>query len=158
MYDVALKLELAKLSRAIEEGAREGLQLGADLVAVEAKGLAPQRTGQLANSIEPTRQVTGSLLQDDLETGIGAGAPYSVFVEFGTGIHGPKGQPYFVKPTRRKALRFPVPGGFAFSRGHWVRGSRARPYIQPAVDNNREAVAESIAQGIENAISQAFER
>lgn len=154
--NVDLKIDLTRLTQAIDSGAHDGLALGADLVAVEAKGLAPKRTSQLANSIQP-EEPHGSLSSDDLETTVSAGAPYATFVEFGTGVYGPTGQAFFVQPKHAKALRFPVPGGgFAFSAGHWIQGARAQPYLTPAVEHNAERVAEQIAHAIESAIGAAF--
>lgn len=155
--NVELKFDLSRLTQAIDSGAHNGLALGADLVAVEAKGLAPKRTSQLANSIQPDGAMKGNLSSDDLETTVSAGAPYATFVEFGTGVHGPSGKAFFVQPRHAQALRFPAPGGgFFFSAGHWVQGARAQPYLTPAVEHNAERVAEQIAHAIESAINAAF--
>lgn len=52
---------------------------------------------------------------------------YSVFINFGT-------RPHFVGPKDKKALRWPLPGGggFAFSKGHKVKGITADPYMERA--------------------------
>jgi len=50
---------------------------------------------------------------------------YGIFVHEGTKSHS-------VAPTKKKALRWAVGGGFAFSRGHEVKGITADPYLENA--------------------------
>lgn len=55
---------------------------------------------------------------------------YAPFVEFGTSAH-------FVSPVRRKALRWIAGGrgarGYAFSKGHMVRGIAALNFFFPTI-------------------------
>jgi hypothetical protein len=86
------------------------LELGGDLVAAEAKrnhGYT-DRTGLLTNSIARD-QVQGSFDGQNLSVTVSAGAPYAAYVELGT-------RPHKIRPRYRKALRWPVEGGFAFAR------------------------------------------
>lgn len=73
---------------------------------------------------------------------------YAQYVEYGTGIYGPKGRP--IVPVRKKFLRFPAKGsatrksgnltsaqqkaggGFVFVKS--VKGMRPRPYLIPAAE------------------------
>lgn len=50
---------------------------------------------------------------------------YGVFVHYGTRDH-------MVTPNKKKALRWNSPGGFAFSKGHMVKGIKADPYLSNA--------------------------
>ena len=154
---IEITLDVDAAIAAIDAGAEDGIRLGADLVAVEAKAIAPQRTGQLVNSIQAGAP-QGQFSAGELFADIGAGAPYSVFVEFGTGVYA-GGEPIWIEPRRRQALRFPLPGGgFAFSKGHFIQGMRAQPYMRPAVEQNAEEIAEVIADAIDDAIDEAFSR
>lgn len=60
-----------------------------------------------------------------------AEAPYAAYVEKGTGIHGPTGQP--IRPKNGRYLVFQgQDGGTVFA--HEVAGSRAAPFMAPALD------------------------
>lgn len=154
--NVKITIDVPGIIGAIDDGARDGLALGSNLVVNEAKTTAPHHTGLLANSIMALPPY-GNLSEGQVSTMVSAGAPYAGYVEFGTGIYGPKGQRIFVEPTRRKALRFPAPGGngFFFSKGHYIDGAKAQPFLIPAVDNNADAVAEIVADAVELAIDKA---
>jgi HK97 gp10 family phage protein len=150
---IDFEIAIDQVIGAIDIGASQGLAQGADMIVAQAKGLAPHRTGQLANSIQAERP-DGSLSQGTLGVTIGAGAPYASFVEFGTGIHA-GGDRIWIQPRVKKALRFPVPGGgFAFSKGHFIDGMRARPFITPAVENNAGTVSQIMADAIDNQLDK----
>jgi len=122
------------------------LQMGNTVVA-EAQKRAPKKTGTLIRSIRVDdvneREQTATVRAGSTTGKIG----YAQFVEFGTGIYGPRRTP--IVPVRRKALRFPragaatrlsgnltsaqqrAGGGFAFAKS--VKGRKATPYLIPAV-------------------------
>lgn len=79
------------------------------------------RSGVLSASIAPGG-VTGSFAGGDLQSTISAGAGYAVFVAKGT-------KPHDIKPKHRKMLRWPVEGGFRFSRGVHHPGTKANPFL-----------------------------
>ena len=134
------------------------LQVGNTIVA-RAQQNAPKKTGTLMRSIrvddvnveEQTAKVRaggigrrGANQYGTYKSGI---IGYAAFVEFGTGIYGPRRTP--IVPVRRKALRFPragaatrlsgnltsaqqrAGGGYAFAKS--VKGRKATPYLIPAV-------------------------
>ena len=150
MYKIDLHIAVKRLLHAIDDGIYDGLQLASQVVVVEAKKRAPQRTSNLVRSIQ-AGDVEGSLASG-YEVTISAAAPYAAFIEFGT-----KG-PYRVEPRRRLALRWanPAGGGWLFSKGHNVPGMKARPFLQPAVDENADRLANIVAQAINNQVDQAF--
>lgn len=67
---------------------------------------------------------------------------YLAFFETGTGAHR-------VEPQSKRALHW---GGGAFSAGHVVGGIAARPFMRPAVDEGRDAVAAKIGEVIRAAL------
>lgn len=135
------------------------LQMGNTVVA-EAQKRAPKKTGTLIRSIRVDdvneREQTATVRAGSTTGKIG----YAQYVEFGTGIYGPRRTP--IVPVRRKALRFPragaatrlsgnltsaqqrAGGGYAFAKS--VRGRKATPYLIPAVKDvvNRLGLADAI--------------
>lgn len=104
------------------------LELGADLIAAEAKQTHAykDRSGALTNSIMRDA-VTGSFDGQDLGCTVSAGAPYAVFVELGTRRHK-------IKPKYRRALRWPVEGGFAFAKSVNHPGTQPTYFLRRAVE------------------------
>lgn len=150
---IEFELDIAGIVNAIDTGGTQGLRLAGDFVAIEAKARAPQRTGQLVNSIQ-AQPVEGNLSEGTASITIGAGAPYAGFVEFGTGIHA-GGERIWIEPVNRRALRFPVAGGgFAFSSGHYIDGMKAQPYLVPAVEENIGPIGDILASAIDNALDK----
>ena len=151
---IKIELDTTEIAVAIDAGGLDGLRLAGDFVATEARVRAPQRTGQLANSIQ-AQPPMGRLSDNSASVTIGAGAPYASFVEFGTGIHGPTGEAFWVEPRDRRALRFSIPGGgFVFSMGHFVDGMKPQPFLGPAVDQNHEPIGDILASAISNALDR----
>jgi len=106
----------------------------------EAQALAPRKTGFLQRNIVP-----GALTKDYAI--VEARAPYSGFVEGGTGIYGPKHQK--ITPKHASVLAWRVGSvtlsgrsrvsggrqlaGWAFARS--VRGRPATPFLRPGANN-----------------------
>lgn len=129
----------------MDEGAHDGMSAAATLIVEAAKLLAPERTGALKTSIMQ-EEPQGSFLTNDLEVVVGAAAEYAVYVEYGTGIHGPKGTP--IVPVNAQALQIPVGGGeFIYRRS--VKGMKAQPFLVPAMENNSEDISGEIAAAID---------
>ena len=123
------------------------MELGNETVSL-AKQKVPQKTSNLHRTI---RVDEVNVQEQSLRVragGTGERVGYAQFVEFGTGIYGPKGRP--IVPVRAKALRFPARGaatrlsgnltaaqqrrggGWAFAKS--VKGRRATPYLIPAAE------------------------
>jgi HK97 gp10 family phage protein len=135
---IRFELDIPGITTAIDSGGMQGLRLAGDFVTVEAKARAPQRTGQLVNSIQ-AQPPEGSFVDGTASITIGAGAPYATFVEFGTGIYGPKGSPYVV----------------TMDRGWYLAdGMRAQPYLVPAIEDNAAQVGDILASAIDNALDK----
>ena len=69
---------------------------------------------------------------------------YALFVHFGTSDHE-------VKPKKKKALRWSGPFGFAFSKGHTVKGIKADPFMYNAsreTFNNLDKIFKRVYDGL----------
>lgn len=129
---VVLRLDDAAVRRLVSSPdgmfARELRRRGAR-VETEAKRRCPIDTGRLRSSIR-TELVT---VDGQLAAKVGTNVKYAIFVERGTGIYGPRGQP--IRPVRARALRW-VPRGqneAVFARE--VRGMKPRPFLLPALES-----------------------
>lgn len=106
-------------------GLTQSIQAAQGLIVQEAKNLCPVRTGALRDSIAAVQpEETGKTVVGQVE----ASAPYSAYVEFGTGIRGATG---------------PNPGPYPYSET-WS-GMEARAFMRPALDTTRDAVREIFA-------------
>lgn len=87
------------------------------------------KTGKLERNayVKPIKNGVEAGIKDDgmLVGWNGLRVNYGVFVHFGTRSHE-------IKPKKKKALRWNAPGGFAFSKGHEVKGIKADPYLENA--------------------------
>mgnify|MGYP006277748685 CR=1 FL=1 len=84
------------------------LELGWEVARQAGKNLEPHRkTGTLERSIRPANVDVGAQSVQVRAGGTRAGN-YAQFLEFGTGVYGPKRRP--IVPVRAKFLRFPAAG------------------------------------------------
>ena len=141
---IEFELDGLGLIEAIDSGATQGLWEGVDLIAKDARLRAPHKTGNLANSTQ-AEAPTGSLMSNDLTAIVASGAHYATFVEFGTGIHGPKQARIY--PKTKKAMMWRGPQGKIFASS--TAGMKAQPYLIPALEAQKEVVAQVIADAVE---------
>lgn len=114
-----------------------------------AKQLSPIDSGRLRQSIlvSPMRQSGSSFTGS-----VGTSVDYAAWMERGTGIYGPSGQP--IRPKTKKFLAFRGKGGkMVFAKS--VKGVRGRFYMKGAVEQNQrnidgffEDAATNIAQDL----------
>ena len=107
---------------------RDFLWRSALTVEARAKQNAPVDTNRLRNSIRPTIEPTRAM--------IGPHTSYAAFVEFGTRPHwAPRGalQPW----ARRHGFPAGAAGDDLVRRAIARRGTRAQPYMQPALEDSR---------------------
>jgi len=108
------------------------IKSGALILQNEAKKKTPYRTGTLRRSIHiETLKKSGS----DVEVAVGTDVSYAKSVEFGSG-------PRIIRPKTKKALFWP-------GAAHPVRlvhhpGTKAHPYLRPALDDNKEKILQEI--------------
>ena len=112
------------------------------LVAREAKTLAPVDTGRLRASITPDAYKT----RDGYEGVVGSNVLYAPYVEFGTRPHWPP--PGALVPW---APRHGMSEGTArYIIG--TRGTKAHPYLIPAVENNVQGIARILERAVDKVI------
>lgn len=89
-------------------------------------------TGNLRNSI------THTVSDSEKAAYIGTNNEYAVYVECGTGIYYPGGRP--------------TPWAYQDAKGewHWTAGSRAQPYIKPAVADHGQTYRNIIEDEMKN--------
>ena len=128
---------VSDLEKRVEKNGEQALAKACAFVEGEAKMLAPKGdTGELARSItSKVEEVDGNL-----EGTIFTPLEYAPYVEFGTGIYaadgnGRKDVPWAYEDEKTGELI-------------WTAGQHPKPYLNPALDNNREKVIEIIKEGL----------
>lgn len=139
------RLKLGQAGAIIEEEVRAATVEASLWLEAGAKLHAPKRTSNLARNIrgniERVREPGVGPASFRVKVEVGEGAPYGVYVHYGTGIyHRPDPHtPWGAKPPRR-FLRWedPKTGHPVFARQ--VKGMRARPFIDESLEENRERI------------------
>ena len=102
-----------------------------------AKQKAPKGTGELRRSIASKVEQEGSDIIGVVYTPL----EYAPYVEFGTGLFAEEGNG-----------RKDVPWNYQDDKGEWhsTSGMKPRPYLRPALHENREDIIRIIREGILN--------
>jgi HK97 gp10 family phage protein len=120
-----MQAHLARMSSSAAGGPlMAAVQAGALLVQNAAKQKVPKRTRTLSRSITTAITREG----DTVAARIGPSAPYGKYLEYGTGRYAEGGN------GRRTPWVYRGPGG----RYYTTEGMKPRPYMRPALDENRE--------------------
>jgi len=98
---------------------KERLTAAALLVERNAKILCPRKTTTLARSI--THKIESKVAY------VGSNVEYAPYVELGT-------RPHTIRPKEAKALHFTVGGKEVFAKVVRHPGTRAKPYLRPALE------------------------
>lgn len=75
---------------------------------------------------------------------LGHGSEVGAYLEEGTGIYGPKGRPYDIRPKNKKALRFVVNGKEVFAKRVTHPGIAPRPVVEPTVESSFPRIKEQV--------------
>lgn len=123
-------LEKIKSSKHFEEA----LGKCCALVEKEAKQKAPKDTGELRRSIKSEIRSKG----DEIVGVVFTPLEYAPYVEFGTGLFA------------EEQGRADVPWHYQDDEGKWhsSSGQRPRPFLRPALDENRERILEILSEAI----------
>jgi hypothetical protein len=167
-----LQRALKASDRAMAAGLRSGLSAAGQTVRSEAQQRVPYVTGKLSRAIRPG-SVQGTGLAQSIEVGIapGMGSPsrgrsgpkgaatnpsggqntsdpqvYGPVVERGSG-------PRVIRPRTAKALRFTVGGSVVFAKVVNHPGTRAKPFLVPALTENVDLVSRRIFTAIERVVA-----
>lgn len=139
-------LELA--SQRLQDGVEHGIARATGLVTNTAIAKAPRRTGNLKRSIQavPVTGGGGTFLGRTIQNPLVA--KYGKWVEDGTGIYGPKGEP--IRPTSKPFLVWKNKGQWYRKRS--VKGMRPRPYMKPALKDNIDAIEKILQEEVNKAL------
>ncbi|MCP4569889.1 MAG: HK97 gp10 family phage protein [FCB group bacterium] len=121
-----------------------------ELVAIAAYGYiieeAPSKTGHMRGSVQfPQKFKT-------LGFKIAIKAAYWIYVQFGSGLHGPHNKAYSIFPKRKKALKFVVSGKTVFAK--YVTnhpGQKPNPFVDRGLDRATDDVSGAVAQALREA-------
>ena len=104
------------------------------LVERSAKQKAPKGIGDLRRSITSKVEKSGNDIQGVIYTPL----EYAPYVEFGTGLFAEEGG------------RQDVPWNYQDDEGNWhsTSGMKPRPYMRPALNDNREEILKTLKGGI----------
>lgn len=115
--------------------------IGTDLES-EAKRTASwtDRTGNTRRNIHggADKAPNGSVIY------LAHGAQVGLYLEVGTGIYGPKGKPFEIRPKNKKALRFTVGNQVYFAKRVNHPGIKPQPVIEPTVDANMSKIKRNV--------------
>lgn len=147
--DIQLPPGIQNLRASANLGFQKGLTRSVGLVTNSAIRNSPKAvTGNLRRSIQakPVEGIGGRFLGEVVQdTKV---AKYGPFVEYGTGIYGPKKEP--IKPVNAKMLAWKGPDGMIYRRS--VKGMKPRPYMRPALNDNIENIKVIMQDEINKAV------
>lgn len=145
--------QLRRWADALQAAPQQVLDAVAETLTEETKTLvtlaqrrAPVATGRLRRSI--TQAVTP--VAGRVEARVQATAPYAAFMEFGTRPHMPP-----IAPLQRWA-RAKRLNPWALQRAIAQRGTRARPFLQPALAARQAAVQAAVREAVQAVVRRIF--
>lgn len=108
----------------------------------DAKLLAPVRTGRMRSNIGT------QFYENGLAAEVGTNIEYAPPVEFGTG-------PRIIRPVRAQALRFTAGGRVVFAKRVNHPGTKARPFLFPAWEQQKPEFTRRIQAALRHAVDAA---
>lgn len=157
----------AGVLKAVEEALKRAPQLvlqavdgaagrGAQEVARKAKQLAPKADSTLTNSILARRITLGSWMTS-------ANARHAGALEGGTRAGGRPPVQTLLAWIQRKSISPRTPGMSMEDLAHLIRrkivrrGTRAQPYLRPALESMRPRIAQLLGTAVQTGLQQAFQ-
>lgn len=115
---------------------KNALEKACALVERSAKQNAPKGTGELRRSITSKVENEG----DELVGVVYTPLEYAPYIEFGTGLFAENGG------------RMDVPWNYQDDEGEWhsTSGMKPRPFLRPALNDNREQIKRILEEGLLN--------
>lgn len=150
--NITLKIpDIKSISEGLNSVINKTGQAATVLVANTAIDKAPRRFGTLKRSIYPqvsstVGKFTGKIIQDSTV------APYGRYVNDGTGIYGPNRSP--IVPVKKPFLAWKDYGG-NWHRAKSVKGQRAQPYMEPALEENKDKINDMFKNNISDFLKSA---
>jgi hypothetical protein len=124
--DAAFNLDMGALAAQVQAAMTAAADTITDRIVVEARALAPVRSGRLKAAIrkEPGTGHGPFLVQ----AGVSCDVPYAKFVHDGT-------QPHVIRARNASVLAFQVGGRKVFARSVRHPGTRPNPFLRTAADH-----------------------
>lgn len=157
----SLRRTLRRIEPEMTEEARTAMHNGAEAIKLDAIARVPRAEGDLARSIDY------KLGRDGLTAIIGPAAKQVAMVGGRTSATAP----FATSSSRQRKLSIKNKEAlFQFFKGYWIEygtkgnsarnipAQRARPFMAPAFDLNREWLLEKVRQGIAKALERASRR
>lgn len=139
-----MKIEIENLNAVVDmldnvankEQIKVSLGKACALVEASAKRKAPKGTGELRRSITSEIREVGGIPEGVVFTPL----EYAPYVEYGTGLFAEEGG------------RTDVPWSYQDDEGEWhsTSGQHPQPYMRPALNENREKIAQILKEGLVN--------
>lgn len=132
-----IRLDRAALNRQMQDASRRELEIAARQVVNRAKVLAPVDTGRLRASIRVESRRTFTFRSVFT---VGSDVEYAAMVNDGT-------RPHVIRPRNAQVLRFRVGGRVVFAKVVNHPGTRARPFLDRALQEVAAARGYSFRHG-----------
>jgi HK97 gp10 family phage protein len=125
----------------------EAAKAGGIVISTAAKNnLTANKSRKSTNLFRSINVQVASQSADSASVSIGTNVEYGPYVEYGTGIHGPKGAEIQIRYTRRGSSRFGVPKRITVEYKH--PGMRAKPYLEPALESKADEAYKTVAKAV----------
>lgn len=142
----ALERKFDRLDDAIEENLEDAMDTVVTKIAADASQNAPYETGWLSGHI---RGIVLGWVGDVLEGAVGTNVEYGQYHEEGR-------DSFTIKPEDAEYLHFKVNGNWVRTKSVEHPGIEKNPFLQPAIDENRDWAEEQFEQAIEDAVNEVF--
>lgn len=134
-----LQIEAERIVRELHgDEMLNGMRRATLIVQTDAKRLAPVDTGRLRSSITPDVRVEGKRVIGV----VGSNVLYAPYLETGTRPHWPPEAALETWARRHGTTAYVV------ARAIGRRGTKARPYLQPAFEQNKARIQEIIGETV----------
>lgn len=142
----ALKVKLDNAKKGVQTGLRSGIN--AAIISLESSIKKDYLSGQLANAITGNlRRSVFSRMVDDRNglVGVGAEAPYAIFVNDGT-------RPHIIEARNAKALRFEMGGNVLYRRMVNHPGTKPTLFMETALKDNTPSILRIIQERVNRGV------
>lgn len=141
------ELREAAQKRALRAAAKDG----AEVIRAEAARLAPRARGKLAQHIETRVHAMAGPNEIDIDIGPAKNVWYGMIVELGA-------KPHRMRPRRSRGKKVLASMEQVFGAEIEHPGFRARPFLRPAFDTQKEAAVEAFGQSLQKRVTRALAR
>lgn len=138
-----LAAKFGELDDVVEDKLEDAMTRVVAKIEADAKRNAPVDTSNLRGSIQG---IALGWIGNVLEGVVGTNVEYAEFVEEGTDSHTITGDP----------LHFKVGGEDVFATSVQHPGTDPNPFLEPAVENNRDWAYDQYEEAIEEAVDEVF--